>query len=429
MFLAGPGMVPTHNTRTAAETVRGWVESGERRHIALIGANAADVRDTMVEPVYKQGSGIMQICPPWNMPHYSPTKKTIVWTNPNYKSYGAVCSLYSGEEPDGLRGPSHDAAWIDEWAKMKYGETVMQMLKFTLRRGENPKTVISTTPKRVQFLIDMLKMAEESKADGTNDIIVVRGNTYENRANLASEFILDINQQYEGTTLGRQEIYADLVIDADGALWTLGLIDMFRIKDPALVPSMRKIVIAIDPQTGYKVDKEIPVSKLRVVARSTMTGIVAVGLGITPKGMLPHAYVLDDASINGKPEEWGAQAVRLYHRYSRVTPTILIAEGNQGGEMIRSVIQSVDRNVPVQLVTAKVKKHERAIPVVAKYQKGQVHHLGVLADLETEQCLYEPGDEDSKMSPNRMDALVWAVRHILVDGLRAGAGIALSRRV
>lgn len=420
---------------TAAQTVRSWIESGEKKHIALVGDTAADIRDTMIEAVYKQGSGLMQICPPWNMPVYSPTKKTLTWTNPNYKSYGAVCSLYSADAPDQLRGPSHDGAWIDEWAKMRYGDTVWHMLKFTLRRGENPQTVISTTPKPVQFLIDMLKQAEESQADGTNDILVTRGSTYENRANLASDFLKDIAQMYEGTTLGRQEIYADLILQADGALWTPGLIEMNRVRE---LPSLKQIVIAVDPQTGYRikvnpttgrVDHDVQVKKLRTIAKGTMTGIVTIGLGIPVRGQPLHAYVLRDDSINGRPEEWAAKVATIYKIFAPRYPTQVVAESNQGGEMIRSVINTVDPTIRVRLVSAQTKKHERAIPVVAKYEQGRVHHHGTFPLLEAEQCLYEPGDEDDKLSPNRMDALVWGVRHLLVDGLRAGAGIAISRRV
>ncbi len=366
MFLAGEGMIPTHNTRTAAEIVRGWIESGKRKHIALVGANAADVRDTMVEAVYKQGSGLMQICPPWNRPHYSPTKKTLVWNNPNYPSYGAVCSLYSAEEPDGLRGPSHDGAWIDEWAKQKFGDSVWHMLKFTLRRGDNPQTIISTTPKPVTFLIDMLKEAQESKEDGTNDVIVVKGSTYENRANLSSSFITDINQMYEGTTLGRQEIYADLVLDAEGALWNMAMIDASRLRmnreGVISIPSLERIVIAVDPQTGYKIDTE----KSKTANGRTMTGIVAAGASMHVRGQPPHAYILGDYSMNGKPEDWAKEVIRAYRLHDAQE---IVAEQNQGGQMIASVIRTVDPHVRIKLVTATIKKHERAIPVVAKYQQ------------------------------------------------------------
>lgn len=434
LLLAGRGF---GKTRTAAEIVRGWIESGEKKHVALVAANAADLRDTMVEAIFKQGSGVKQICPPWNTPHYSPTHKTLTWTNPNYKSYGAVCSLYSGEEPNSLRGPSHDGAWVDEWAKMKYGSEVMHMLKMTMRLPTgNPQVIISTTPKPVQFLIDFLKddtihscSGGRCTYAGPTDIIVVKGSTYENRANLASDFILDINRNYEGTNLGRQEIYADLVLNAEGALWSLNLIDMFRMRDAEGLPAMRQVVIAVDPQKGYKADPDTPIKKLTQIARSTMTGIVACGSSIPVRGFPQHAYVLEDGSINGKPEVWARRAAEMYHAYSSRYPTRVVAEENQGGLMIRAVIQNIDPRVPVQLVTAKTKKHERAIPVVAKYEKGLVHHVGVFGELESEMTLYEPGDENEKMSPNRMDALVWGVRFLLVDGIRAGAGIALRNRV
>lgn len=363
ILLAGRGF---GKSRTAAETVRGWVESGKYKHVAMVGANAADVRDTMVEATFKQGSGLMQICPPWNKPHYSPTKKVLVWNNPNYPSYGAVCSLYSGDVPDSLRGPSHDGAWIDELCKMVQMEAVWDMLKLTLRRGDNPKIVVSTTPKPVPLLIDLLKQAQESKEDGTNDIVVIKGNTYENRANLSSSFIEDINQMYEGTTLGRQEIYADIMLDSAGALWNMAMIDNSRIRmnrDGIIhIPTCGKTIISVDPQIGYKIDTE----KSRTATGRTMTGIIAAASSFPVRGQPLHAYILGDYSTNGKPEQWGQAAVNAYKAHDA---QLLIAESNNGGEMIASVIRSIDPHVRVQLITATAKKHERAIPVVSKYQQ------------------------------------------------------------
>ena len=403
IILAGRGF---GKSKASAEIVRGWVESGEKKHIAVVGTTAADVRDTMVEAVYKQGSGIMQICPPWNMPHFSPTKKQIVWTNPNYPSYGAVCSLYSADVPESLRGPSHDAAWVDELCKMRNASETWNMLKFTMRlenSASKPRIVISTTPKPMQLLIDLLKEADESRLDGTNDIVVIKGSTYDNRANLSADFLKDIADSYEGTSLGRQEIYADLILQADGALWTPGMIEKGRIRFADL-PTLKSIVVAVDPQTGYRADSDSPVRKLRMVARSTMTGIVTCGLGMPIKGQPLHAYVLRDDSVNGKPEEWGKRVVDTYNLYAQRYPTIVVAESNQGGLMIASVIRSIDPHVRVKLVSSQKKKHERAIPVVAKYQQTRVHHVGYFPQLEQEMNFYEPGDEDDKLSPNRMDA-------------------------
>ena len=431
MYLVGEGLIPTHNTWTGAQLVRSWVESGKKKHIAIVGTTAADVRDTMVEAVYKNGSGLMQVCPPWNLPYYSPTKKTLVWNNPNYPSYGAVGSLYSADVPASLRGPSHDAAWVDELCKMRNHIEMWNMLKFTMRRetstGEGPKIVISTTPKLMQLLVDLLKEAEESRADGTNDVIVVKGSTYENQSNLSADFLSDI-ASYEGTDLGRQEIHADLILNATGALWTPGILDKGRIQFSDL-PTLKRIVVAVDPQTGYREDSESPVHRLSRVARSTMTGIITCGLGMPVKGQPLHAYILRDDSVNGKPEKWGKRVVDVYNLYAQRYPTTVLAESNQGGLMIGSIIRSIDPHVRVQLVSAQRKKHERAIEVVNKYQQVRVHHVGHFPALEQEQTFYEPGDEDSKLSPNRMDALVHGVRYLLVDGIRSGAGIAISRRV
>ena len=406
ILLSGRG---AGKTRGSAEIVRGWVESGKKKHIAVVGTTAADVRDTMVEAVYKQGSGIMQICPPWNMPHFSPTKKQIVWTNPNYPSYGAVCSLYSADVPESLRGPSHDAAWVDELCKMRNNEEVWHQLKFTLRSertvGDGPRIIVSTTPKPIKLLIDLLKEADESRLDGTNDIIVIKGNTYENRANLSADFLKDIADSYEGTSLGRQEIYADLILQADGALWTPGMIEKGRIRFGEL-PTLKSIVVAVDPQTGYRADSDSPVRKLRMVARSTMTGIVTCGLGMPIKGQPLHAYVLRDDSVNGKPEEWGKRVVDTYNLYAQRYPTIVVAESNQGGLMVESIIRSIDPHVRVRLISSQKKKHERAIPVVAKYQQNRVHHIGYFPQLEQQMCLTGDTTVITRDGPRRLDSMV-----------------------
>ena len=305
MYLAGRGMIPTHNTYASSSIVRRWIESGEKKHVALVASNAADLRDVVVEPVFKQGSGMLQICPPWNMPHYSPTKRQLTWTNPNYPSYGAVCSLYSAEEPNHLRGPSHDGAWMDEFAKYKYGESVWHMLKLTLRIGKNPQTIISTTPQPVPFLIELLESAAEMEKRGCTDIVVLRGSTYENRANLSPEFLSDIFDTYEGTTLGRQEIYADLVVDVDGALWTKQMIEPFRILpvDGVYPPlHLQKTIIGVDPQVGYtptspskKRNLQVPTQRYgHGSQRMGMTGIIVCGLGRFVSGEVQHAYVLEE---------------------------------------------------------------------------------------------------------------------------------------
>ena len=759
-------------TRQASETVREWIESGEKKHIALIAETARDLRDTVVENVYRQGSGLKQICPPWDTPHYSPTKMTLTWENPNRKSYGAVCSLYSAEKPAQLRGPSHDGAWLDEFClvagtmiqteigkipiericvgtnvwtrcglrrvtatsvtgnqtvyevklsdggiicgtgshpvwvigqgftkirslvfgdilcrwdkkyalsslvpfgedaggglmaattatvgencctepfsapstdlsqtawryitktrikpttlskifkclrqlhtgscthynalkgmwlghankelypsarngllesrmklfvqtaakfvlreasaqsiaqapvdhvntarkcaiqkrcsvvtaaryfldkymivpftvrgpanrqlvmsggympvvvgqdrvrsvartsglttrellhvpenvgsrtevqsdaapyvvsvrqatlrqrvynfevadcpeyfandilthncKFQYGQEVWDMLRFTMRRGNNPQTLISTTPKPVPFLIDLLERAQEHHAQGLNDIIVIKGNTWENQSNLSADFLREMSD-YEGTNLGRQELYADLVLNMEGALWNYAMIDnhRFQMKDGELnLPSFQMITVSVDPQTGYIEDTAVRKSR-------GLTGIIVAAKTMPVRGAPQHAYILADCSKNGKPETWAKAAVDAYNFYGDLysVPTVMVVESNQGGKMVESIIRSVDPTVRLHVMHAHTKKHERAVPVVAKYQRGLVHHCGYLSELESEQISYTPGDEDRKRSPNRMDALVWAVRYLLVDGARAGVGMAISRRI
>lgn len=379
-ILAGRGF---GKTRTGAEWVRSRVESGEAKRIAFVAPTAADARDVMVEG----DSGILNVSPHWNKPLYEPSKRRLTWPN------GVTATLYSAEEPARLNGPQHDTAWCDEIGVWKYGRETWDMLQFGVRLGE-PRQIVTSTPK-VQN-ISLLK--EILKQKGT---VSVTGSTYENRDNLSEIFFETVIARYEGTRLGRQELNAELLEDVPGALWTRTLIDDLRRGVPGKedIPEMRRIVIGVDPQ-GKKDDKERTMEE-----GPRRTGIVAAGLGVDG-----HGYVLEDATINGLPIEWGNRSIATYETWKG---NRVVAEDNYGGEMVKYVIHSIDDTVPYKPVHASRGKTLRAEPISALYEQGKVHHVGFFSDLEDEMCSYT---YESKFSPNRLDALVWALTELMIGG-------------
>jgi len=353
-------------TRVGAEWVRHMKDSVGR--IALIGPTAADVRDVMVDG----DSGIIPISPPWDKPEYQPSKRRVVWQN------GSVAYMYSADEPERLRGPQHGAAWCDEAGSWRYPDT-WDMMMFGLRLGKNPKVAVTTTPRPTP----MLKQIQSAPG-----VVITRGTTYENRANLAASFFDSIITKYEGTRLGRQELEGHDLDDSPGAMWNRDQIDKFRIRKAL---DMVRIVVAIDPAVTSKDD-------------SDETGIVVVG-----KDEFGHAYVLEDCSIKGTPDEWGRAAIQAMNRHQADR---IIAEVNQGGDMVRYVLETIDKNVPVKMVRASRGKVSRAEPVSALYEQGKVHHVGVFHKLEDQMCTWEPG----LPSPDRMDAMVWGMTELMLAG-------------
>lgn len=380
-FLARPNQLPPENdwrvwlllagrgfgkSRTGAEWVRSQVESGKARRVALVAPTAADVRDVMIEGE----SGLLAISPPWNMPIYESSKRRVTWPN------GAIATTYSAEEPDRLRGPQHDAAWCDEVASWRYPEA-WDMLMFGLRLGTDPRCVVTTTPKPTPLIRNLLKNPTTT---------ITRGSTYENRANLAGAFFEQIVAQYEGTRLGRQELYAEVLDDIEGALWTRTLIDKHRVK---VAPELKRIVVAVDPAITATED-------------SDETGVVAAGLGTDG-----HGYVLDDLSLRASPDGWARRAVDAYHAHKADR---IVAEVNQGGDMVEHTIRTVDQRVSLKKVHATRGKTTRAEPIVALYEQGKIHHVGCLSKLEEQMCNWVPGMD----SPDRMDALVWAFTELML---------------
>ena len=372
LILGGRG---AGKTRAGSEWVRAmalglWPEAGPRcERIAIIGPTFDEVRLVMVEGK----SGLLAIHGNDERPRYEPSKRLISWPN------GSVAQIFSADEPESLRGPQFDAAWCDELAKWKQAEAAWSMLAFALRLGDNPRVVITTTPRPIPLLKQLL--ADETTA-------VSRSATRDNRAHLARGFWKDVNARYGGTRLGRQELDGELIEDDPDALFRRSLIEEGRVRD---VPELLRIVVAVDP----------PASHTR---RSNACGIVCVGLGCD--GI---AYVLEDQSVEGaRPIQWAERVVALYH--ARHADRV-VAEVNQGGAMVEEVLREVDDGLSIRAVHATRGKQARAEPVAALYEQGRVRHAGVFPQLEDEMCAAIRG---GAKSPDRLDALVWAVTDLML---------------
>lgn len=372
LYLAGRG---TGKTRAGAELTIAMAKD-QCPYPNLVGATASDVRDVMVEGE----SGILGCAPPDFYPRYEPSKTRLTWPN------GITSNLYTAEKPDRLRGPQHGFVWAEEMAAWKSGKA-WDMAKMGLRIGPNPRAVITTTPQPRRHILEL---------NAHPRCVITTGTTYDNAANLAPAFLEAILEEYEGTSLGRQEIYAVLLSEREGALWNRAeMIDAHRVL-PGNVPDLHRIVVAIDPAASIGTH-----------------GIVVFGVAKL-NGKL-HGYVLDDGSMQGKPAEWAQRACYLYDRWEA---DAIVAEVNNGGDMVESTIEAEDHTVSVIKVHASRGKIARAEPVSARYQKGRVHHAGVFADLEDQMCNYD-GTPDPDGSPDRMDALVWGATETMLDAQHA----------
>lgn len=379
LILAGRGW---GKTRTGAEWVHMRINDGTYKLMHLVGATAADARDIMI----LGESGILATQKPKNRVKWSPTKRRLTWDN------GAEALVFSADEPDRLRGLQCEAAWADELAAWRYEEAWSQ-LQLGLRLGARPRTAITTTPRPKKLVKEIFFH------DRTH---VTRGTTYENVGNLADTFIAEITRDMEGTRFGRQEIYAEILDESELAYWNRALLDECRIKEDQR-PPLSKIVIGVDVAVSFGEE-------------SAETGIVVAGIGLDDK-----AYVLQDASGKYRPDGWARKVVALYHSwYEEASSIKIVAEKNQGYEMIRHTIEVEDENVPVKLVHASKSKITRAEPIATAYERGRVHHVGTFPTLEEQMCTWEAGDPNS---PDRMDALVWALTELIV-GRRAVPAVA-----
>ncbi len=365
-------------TRLGAEWVRGIATgrlpfaSRPSRRIALVGETFAAVREVMIEGE----SGLLAVHPRGERPAWQPSRQRLEWPN------GAVAQAFSAEDPEALRGPQFTDAWLDEAGKWRQAEATYDMLQFALRLGERPRQMVTTTPRATPLLRRLIAEA------GT---LVTKAPTVLNRDFLSPGFLAGLTERYGGTRLGRQELEAELIADRPDALWRREAIEAGRVVRP---PEITRTVVAVDPPASSG-------------AGADACGIVAVG-----KGVDGLAYVLADATASGlRPAEWAGRAATLYRRLGADR---LVAEVNQGGEMVAAVFAQVARDVPVSPVRATRGKWLRAEPVAALYEQGRVRHVGAFAELEDELCDFGPDGLSSGRSPDRLDALVWAVTALML---------------
>jgi phage terminase large subunit-like protein len=371
-------------TRAGAEWVRNEVEGagptdpGRSRRVALVGETVDQVREVMIFG----NSGIMECSPPDRRPEWSATRKQLQWPN------GAIAQVFSAHEPNSLRGPQFDAAWVDELAKWKKGDQAWDQLQFALRLGENPRQVVTTTPQNVEVLKDILK---------NPSTVVTHAPTDANRAYLAASFLEQVQARYAGTFQGAQELQGLLIEDVRGALWTTVMLEAGRID---VAPRLQRIVVAVDPPvTGH--------------GKSDECGIVVVGAITEGPPQNWRAVVLEDASVTGaSPEQWARAAIAAMQRHGADR---LVAEVNQGGDLVEGVIRQIDPLVPYRAVRASRGKVARAEPVQALYEQGRVQHLRGMAALETQMCQMTAQGYLGKGSPDRVDALVWALTDLIVE--------------
>lgn len=345
---------------------------GEARRFALVAETAADARDVLVEG----DSGILSVHPKDFRPIYEPSKRRLTWPN------GAVASLFNATEPDQLRGPQQDAAWCDEIAKWRYAQETWDMLQFGLRLGDNPRQIVTTTPRPIKLLKQIM---------GDPRTVTTRGSTYENAANLAQKFLHQVKARYEGTRLGRQELSGEIMDDVPGALWTRSRIDEHRIT-PDKLPDMQRVVVAIDPaaSSGDKAEED----------GNAETGIICAGLGVDGRG-----YLLDDGSCRLGPAGWARRALALFDRHEGDR---IVAELNQGGDMVKQTIRAVRDSVPFVGVRASRGKVTRAEPISALYEQGRISHVGAFPEVEDQMVLFTVNGIEGETTADRVDALVWA---------------------
>lgn len=365
LILAGRGW---GKSRTGAETLKTWAAAGKARRIALVAQTAADVRDVSIDALLTRIEGFDRYQKPilGREPdmHYEPSKRRLTFPD------GAVATTFSAEDPDSLRGYQVDTAWLDELAAWRFPDSYDQ-LQYGLRMGW-ARQIVTTTPRPIPLLRTLM-------AEATTE--TTRGRTMDNAANLAESTIAYLVSKYAGTRLGRQELDGELIEDQEGALWKRAMIDLLRVSS---VPALERIVVGVDPAATSNAD-------------SDETGIVVDGLA---QG---HGFTLDDASLRGTPHDWATAAIAAFHKWKA---NLIVAEANNGGEMVSHVIHTIDPNVPVKLVHAAQGKQTRAEPVSALYEQGRWHHVGFFAALEDQQCQWDPRTD--RYSPDRLDAHVWA---------------------
>jgi len=371
-------------TRAGSEWVRAQVEGGrpgdpgQCSRVALIGETVDQAREIMIFG----DSGILACSPPDRRPEWQAARKRLVWPN------GAVAQVFSASDPESLRGPQFDCAWCDELGKWRRSDATWDMLQFALRLGDRPRQVVTTTPRNNATLAAILKRA------GT---VVTSAPTAANRMHLAKGFVEQITESYGGSSLGRQELDGEFVTDVEGALWSRAMLEAAKARPP-IEPD--RIVVAVDP----------PVSS---GSAADACGIIVAGVARTGEPKDWTAEVIADASIAGaSPQGWGERAVAMYHKYGADR---LVAEVNQGGNLIGTLLRSIDPMVPYRPLTARHGKSARAEPVAALYEQGRIGHRAAFPELEDQMAAMTVGGYTRTGSPDRLDALVWAITELVIE--------------
>ena len=371
-------------TRAGAEWVRSMVEGarpgdpGRARRVALVGETIEQAREVMVFGE----SGILACSPPDRRPEWISGRKKLIWPN------GAEATVYSAFEPEALRGPQFDAAWADELGKWRKGQEAWDMLQFGLRLGTRPQVCVTTTPRNAPVLKDLLARASSVKTHAPTEA---------NRAYLADSFLEEVRARYAGTRLGRQELDGVMLTDVAGGLWSGPVIDAALVE---VLPVMDRVVVAVDPPvSGHKASDDC--------------GIVVVGVTMQGPPQDWRAYVIEDATVSAaSPLDWARAAVAAMQRHGAER---LVAEVNQGGAMVETVVRQIDPLVPFRGVHASKGKAARAEPVAALYEQGRVKHVRGLQKLEEQMGQMTVGGFMGKGSPDRVDALVWAIQDVMID--------------
>lgn len=356
-------------SRTGAETLIMAVRDWGYKHPNLVGATAEEVRDVMI----RGESGILSCAPSNFTPEFKKSEKKLIWPN------GVETLIYYGSEPDHARGPQSDFLWCDEIAKYQYPEETFDNLLLGLRLGPNPLCIITSTPQPTKFLMELEKRTDEA---GNPTCVVTRGNTEDNKVNLSPVFINTVIGKFKGTRLGRQELEGAFLDENPDALWKMKTIEENRVHK---IPSLEYVVVGVDP------------------AATSSEGSDDTGIIVAARGTDRHGYVLGDYTIHDRPAKWGRAAITAYNAHEA---NKIIGETNNGGEMVEETIKVIDMSVPFEAVHASRGKYTRAEPISALYELGRMHHFGTFKELESEMTEWVPGVEKS---PDRMDALVWAV--------------------
>ncbi len=371
-------------TRAGSEWVRSMVEGdmpldeGRAKRVALVGETFDQVRDIMVFG----DSGIIACSPPDRRPRWNSTKRRLEWDN------GAVAEAHSASSPEGLRGPQFDAAWVDELAKWKKPEEAWDMLQFGLRLGDLPQQVVTTTPKNVEVLKQILD---------ASSTVTTTAPTEANRAYLAQNFLEEVRARYGGTRQGRQELDGELLEDADGALWTTAMLEATRVKE---LPEFDRVVVAVDPAVSSG-------------KASDACGIVVVGAELKGDRKDWRATVIEDATVEGcSPSQWAEAVIAAYERHGADK---VVAEINQGGDLVETLVRQIDPLVSFGGLHARRGKIARAEPVAALYEQGRVSHGPDLDKLEDQMCQMTSTGYVGRGSPDRVDALVWAMHELMVQ--------------